>query len=148
MGWLKKAAKKVKGAVKTATGGRTKIGKFVRKAVGNVTDKGLGAFTAGQISGSDRAGLLANRAAVEQEAADKVATEQKALEDAKAKAAAEEAARYKGQVSVGVQAADTAGANQAGGPQDPNVLAAQEEERKRKLLEAAQRTNRPRTILG
>lgn len=39
MGWLKKAVKKVKGGVKTVTGGRTKLGKKIFKAVGSVTDE-------------------------------------------------------------------------------------------------------------
>lgn len=53
MGWLKKAVKKVKGAAKTYVGGRTKLGRQVFKAADNVAKKGLGAFTAGQVSGAD-----------------------------------------------------------------------------------------------
>jgi hypothetical protein len=61
MGWLKKAVKAVKGAAKTAVGGRTKIGRQVFKAADNIAKKGMGALTLGQITGSDRAKLLAGR---------------------------------------------------------------------------------------
>lgn len=61
MGLLSKAVKKVKKAVKT-------VSRFVpgvtmtAKALENVSKKGMGALTLGQITGSDRAKLLENRA--------------------------------------------------------------------------------------
>ena len=62
MGWLKKAVKAVKGAAKTAVGGRTKIGQQAFKAADNIAKKGMGALTLGQITGSDRAKLQERRA--------------------------------------------------------------------------------------
>jgi len=54
MGWLKKAVKTVKKAVKT--GARFIPGAtLTAKALGNVAKKGRGALTLGQITGSDRA---------------------------------------------------------------------------------------------
>lgn len=152
MGLLSKAVKKIKGAAKTAVGGRTKFGRQVFKAVGNVTDKGMGALTLGQITGSDRAKLEAQRAA----------DAQAPIDAANAKAAADaEAARVKGietaktdaatslRAKMGLGGAAVADSVVAPGVVNPAVLAAQEEEKKKKAaLLAAQQANIPKTTLG
>jgi len=152
MGWLKKAVKSVKGAVKTAVGGRTKIGRQIFKAADNVAKKGLGALTLGQITGSDRA---------KQKEADAAAA-QAPIDTANVKAAADvEAARVKGLETAKTDAATALRAKMglggtaavdsvaAPGVLDPAVLAAQEAEKKKKAaLLAAQQANIPKTTLG
>ena len=60
MGWLKKAVKSVKAVAKLTPGGVA--AGLISRAAGNISDKGMGALTLGQITGSDRAKLLAERA--------------------------------------------------------------------------------------
>lgn len=61
---LKKLVKKVaKVSLASATGGLSLLaGKAVKRSLKNIEKKGLGAFSIGQITGQDRAKLLAKRA--------------------------------------------------------------------------------------